>query len=87
MEPVRARQEGTSNAAICLYTGDMASQMRAGVKLEGIQWSHQDNWSLEDVVYGGEVEGAGLVCQEKRRMEGTKEQPTATWRACTERME
>lgn len=52
MEPVTARQEGTSNEDICLYTGDTASHVRAGVKLEGIQWGHQDDWSLERVAYG-----------------------------------
>lgn len=30
----------------------MASHVRTGVKLEGIQWGHQDDWSLEDVAYG-----------------------------------
>lgn len=38
-EPARARQEGASNAGVCLYRGGMASHVRTGVKLEGIQWA------------------------------------------------
>jgi len=52
MGPVKARHEGASNADISLYAGDMVSHMMAGVKLEGIQWGHQDDRSLQDAAYG-----------------------------------
>lgn len=79
MEVVKAWQEGASDTVISLYIRDVAFHMRAGVNLEGIQWGHQGDWSLEDVAYGERWKELSW-----RRLEWTKQQPTVTWRAGTE---